>query len=307
MAHAESARAGPREPGSGSSRNSGSGLVTRSVRWATRRQGPTPKSRFGYEPGHPALLSPGNGAAYRHRCACARYRSCPSCPLVQQSPVPISDLVGPNAPADGYGTAAAGAGLVSVDLISKAACADSSRSPRGLFARLRRTLLRIGTLSSGLRGWIVRSSLPATPRGDAVVADTSTAWTGTSVAFGHSGANRSGGLHGQVTEFEVRFPWSGARRRIRAARPSISPAPWATRQCRHPDRHRIPGVGQLEARPRAIYEARCDWVRMLAAIARVRSADWVSRRYLRSACSCSFQPSTWPSSPGRAACGRTPW
>ncbi len=55
----------------------------------------------------------------------------------------------------------------------------------------------------------------ATPPGDAVVADMSIAWMGRFPSASNTPVRiEAASLHGQITEFEVRFPWSEAPRRF---------------------------------------------------------------------------------------------
>ena len=172
--------------------------------------------RFGYERGYPAFLAPRNGRP--DRPSVVRALGADPAPLFftyEQSPTPfLRESWGNNGPVYVYGIAGVGPGLVSVDL--------------HLEGRLRR-FVAIPTRPVGMPAqervvdWdpvfraagLDRSQFtPVKPAADTVVADTSAAWTGTFPTASATPVRiEAAALHGQITEFEVRFPWSGARRR----------------------------------------------------------------------------------------------
>ena len=183
------------------------------------------ESRFGYEFAHLSTIQPERRRPSRD--AVARSIEAGPSPLYftyEQSPTPmVFPIVGPSGPTTAYGAAAAGPGLVSVDL-----------DPRG---RLRR-LVAIPTKAAGpdaqpeTADWDIafkaagleRSRFTSvTPTSAPVLADTSVAWKGTFPSPSNTPVVVEGAsLRGQITEFEVRFPWSGDRRRF-SAPPSFPP------------------------------------------------------------------------------------
>jgi predicted Ser/Thr protein kinase len=160
------------------------------------------ESRFGYE-GSARVEDVGTGPA-------------PFYFSYEQSPSPLlRTLFGPNGLAFPYATATTGPGLVSVDVDLDGRLRRLVAIPAQTIAgdqQLRAPDWDVAFTAAGLN----RSTFtPVATSRDVTMADTAVAWTGHFPSAPGTPVRIEGAsLNGRITEFEVRFPWSGVRRRF---------------------------------------------------------------------------------------------